>query len=69
MTPVPRLRDRRIRAALSQRDLAARSGVALSTIAALETGSQGARPSTIRRLAVALKVQPSDLMAPEEATS
>lgn len=55
---------RRLRAGLSQRDLAKLSGVAASTIARIEVGEE-AFPSTARRLAAVLNCQPGDLMEPE----
>jgi len=48
--------------ALSQEELAEKSGVARSTIIKLEAGHQ-AWPSTVRKLAVALGVKPADLQA------
>jgi DNA-binding XRE family transcriptional regulator len=58
-----RLRLMRERAALSQRDLARAAGVAEATIRNVEHGDDP-RPSTIRKLAAALGVRPSDLMDP-----
>ena len=43
---------------MSQEDLAARSGVARDTISKLETGQRRAYPSTIRKLAAGLEVEP-----------
>ena len=63
---VPRLKEWRLRRAMAQRDLAAASGVGAATIARLERARHLARPSTVRRLAEALKVRPEELMA--EAT-
>ena len=57
---VPRLRDVRHRMALSQEELADKSGVARSTIIKLEAG-RDAWPSTVRKLAAALGVKPADL--------
>ena len=65
VTVVPvltRLRDLRIRQALSQRDLAEASGVTQSTIVRLEQGDPNVRPSTLRKLARALGVKPAELM-------
>ncbi len=58
-----RLRSTRLRLALSQADLAARSGVEKATISRLEGGRQRARPSTARKLAQALGVEPAELLA------
>jgi transcriptional regulator with XRE-family HTH domain len=66
--PVPALRDERVRAALTQADLAALSGVARSTIARIETGDQASIP-TVRRLARALRLAPADLMGLERPAS
>jgi transcriptional regulator with XRE-family HTH domain len=56
------LRDFRRRAVMSQEDLAAKSGVARDTISKLETGQRGAYPSTIRKLAAGLDVEPHMLV-------
>jgi transcriptional regulator with XRE-family HTH domain len=66
-TPVNRprqiiaLRQWRTKAALSQADLAKISGVERATIARIEGGSQTPRPSTLRKLAAALGIEPSQL--------
>jgi transcriptional regulator with XRE-family HTH domain len=57
-----KLRALRKRRALSQRDLARTSGVGPVTISELERGVRGARPRTIRGLAEALDVEPTELM-------
>ena len=59
---LPRLRLIRQGAVMSQEELAERSGVARDTISKLETGRRGAYPSTIRKLAASLHVQPQMLM-------
>ena len=59
---LPRLRDLRRRAVMSQEDLAEKSGVARDTISKLETGQRGAYPSTIRKLAAGLDVEPRMLL-------
>ena len=59
---LPQLRDVRRRAVMSQEDLAERSGVARDTISKLETGQRGAYPSTIRKLAAGLDVEPRMLV-------
>ena len=55
---LPHLRNLRRRAVMSQEDLAEKSGVARDTISKLETGQRGAYPSTIRKLAAGLEVEP-----------
>jgi transcriptional regulator with XRE-family HTH domain len=57
-----RLRVLRLRAVMSQEQLADRSGVARDTISKLETGQRRAYPSTIRKLALGLEVRPQMLM-------
>ena len=59
---LPHLRDLRRRAVMSQEDLADRSGVARDTISKLERGQRGAYPSTIRKLAAGLDVEPRILV-------
>lgn len=61
----PRLKAYRERAVITQEDLARRSGVAVVTISRIESG-QGARISTIRKLAEALDVEPGELVKPAE---
>ena len=55
---LPHLRDLRQRAILSQEQLSERSGVARDTISKLETGRRKAYPTTIRKLAAGLEVDP-----------
>jgi transcriptional regulator with XRE-family HTH domain len=57
-----RLRELRVKAALSQADLAERAGVARTTIIRLEAGDPNVLPSTLRKLSRALRVKPVDLM-------
>ena len=47
---------------MSQEDLAEKSGVARDTISKLESGQRGAYPSTIRKLAADLDVEPRMLL-------
>jgi transcriptional regulator with XRE-family HTH domain len=61
MLKTTRLKELRERAALSQEDLAMKSDVSRATIARLEAGARPARPSTRRKLAKALGVQPDEL--------
>jgi transcriptional regulator with XRE-family HTH domain len=65
MHKTSRLRELRDNASLSQEDLAERSGVSRTTIANLEAGRRPARPSTRRKLAKALDVEPVELMDSE----
>jgi transcriptional regulator with XRE-family HTH domain len=62
MPVLTQLRRIRQEQALSQRDLAARSGVTQVTIIHAEKGGE-TRPSTLRRLAAALNVSPRELIA------
>jgi transcriptional regulator with XRE-family HTH domain len=57
---VPQLQRLRLRAGLTQRELALRSGVSKPTITRAEMG-QPIRANTIRRLAYELGVRPQDL--------
>ena len=61
-----RLRQLRVERALTLRVLAERSGVSYDTINKLELGQRPARLSTIRKLADALGVEPTELMKGEE---
>lgn len=58
---LPALRAARRDAALSQRQLAERAGVSSNTVRLLENGLRGSYPSTLRKLSVALGVQPATL--------
>ncbi len=57
-----KLRELRKRRVLTLRELEARSGVAYNTIWRLENNKGGAQPRTIRKLAAALGVDPSELV-------
>lgn len=57
---VPQLRRIRLDQALSQYDLAKRAKVARTTIMRAEQGAR-LRPASVRKLAQALRVKPSDL--------
>jgi transcriptional regulator with XRE-family HTH domain len=61
MPALIRLRDLRLRAALTQIDLAERAGVSRATIIRLEQGDPNVLPTTLRKLARALRVKPTDL--------
>ena len=57
---MPRLRDVRLKRALSQEELARLAKVSRTTIIKLE-GGRDAWPKTVRKLAKALKVDPAEL--------
>ena len=57
-----RLKELRRERVLSLRELEERSGVSYTTIWRIEDGRQGAHPRTVRKLAEALGVQPSELI-------
>lgn len=61
MPALIRLRDLRLRAALTQVDLAELAGVSRATIIRLEQGDPNVLPTTLRKLAKALRVKPTDL--------
>lgn len=60
-----RLRDVRKAKLMSQRELAAKSRVAVTTIVRLEAGIGDPNFVTIRKLATALGVEPADLVIPD----
>ena len=60
------LRDLRRRRALTLRGLAARSGVSYHAIHGLELGKHEPRPSTLRKLADALGVDPDVFFSDRE---
>jgi transcriptional regulator with XRE-family HTH domain len=66
MVSLPQLRNIRERRALSQRELSALSGVSRMTIVRLEAGGEDPFPTTVRKLAQALNVDPAELMEPTE---
>ena len=59
---VQRLKELRRKRVLSLRELEAKSGVSYNTIWRIEDGRQGAHPRTVRKLAEALGVEPSELI-------
>src|SRR3712207_4520439 len=63
---LPRLKEHRERALLTQAELAEKSGVAEVTINRIEKDRHEPRFSTVRKLAAALGVPPADLMAPPD---
>jgi transcriptional regulator with XRE-family HTH domain len=60
------LRRLRRERALSQRALARAAGVGLDAVNRIEKGRRDALPSTLRKLAEALEVEPRKLMMGEE---
>ena len=60
---VRRLRERR---ALSQRELAARAKLSVTTINRIESGQHKPMPRTVRKLAEALGVTPEELQAEQQ---
>ena len=62
-----RLRELRRERALSQQDLERMTGVAQSTLSALERGKRDSQPRTVRKLAATLGVKPRDLMRRSDA--
>ena len=61
-TPLPNLAQHRRRRGLTQRQLGRLAGVAHTTVQRLESLGRGAYPQTLRKLAIALKVEPKDLL-------
>jgi len=59
---MPHLRGFRQRAVMSQEQLAKKSGVARDTISKLEMGHRKAYPTTVRKLAMGLDVEPQMLL-------
>ncbi len=59
---LPNLRRLRQLAALSQKELAERAQLSQTALSDLETGKTEARPSTVRKLATALKCEPKELI-------
>jgi transcriptional regulator with XRE-family HTH domain len=65
MPRVPNLKRIRNEYPLTVRELGEKSGVSYDTITKVENGHREARPSTIRKLAEALGVEPRELMKEE----
>jgi transcriptional regulator with XRE-family HTH domain len=62
-----KLRELRRVRVLTLRELEEESGVSYNTIWRLENGHRQARPSTIRKLATALGVEPAELVVAKES--
>ena len=63
--PLPALAAHRRRRGLTQRQLGELAGVAHTTVQKLESLNRGAYPRTVRKLALALGVEPVDLVGSE----
>jgi transcriptional regulator with XRE-family HTH domain len=61
-TPLPALAAHRQQRGLTQRQLGELASVAHTTVQQLESLRRGAYPQTIRKLAIALRVEPIDLV-------
>jgi|SRR5215217_6323586 len=61
-TPLPGLVAHRQRQGLTQRQLARLAGVGHTTVRNLESLNRGAYPQTLQKLALALRVEPKDLL-------
>jgi transcriptional regulator with XRE-family HTH domain len=61
-TPLPGLAAHRRRRGLTQRQLGELASVAHTTVQRLESLKRGAYPQTLRKLALALRVEPKDLL-------
>ena len=61
-TPLPGLAEHRRLRGLTQRQLGELAGVAHTTVQRLESLRRGAYPQTLRKLAIALRVEPKDLL-------
>jgi transcriptional regulator with XRE-family HTH domain len=61
-TQLPGLAAHRRRRGLTQRQLGELAGVAYTTVQRLKSLSRGAYPQTLRKLAIALRVEPEDLL-------
>jgi transcriptional regulator with XRE-family HTH domain len=61
-TPLPGLTAHRRRRGLTQRQLGELAGVAHTSVQQLEALRRGAYPQTLRKLAIALTVEPKDLL-------
>lgn len=60
---LPRLKAIRLQKMLSQEELAEKAGLSRVAVTRLETGRVDARFATVRKLAAALGVEPTDLTA------
>jgi transcriptional regulator with XRE-family HTH domain len=61
-TLLPALAAHRRQRGLTQRQLGQLAGIAHTTVQQLESLNRGAYPQTLRKLALALRVEPKDLL-------
>lgn len=61
---LPHLRQWRLRAGLSQENLAELAGISRSTVHNAEKGENDVLPSTLQAIAKALKLKPHELQRP-----
>jgi transcriptional regulator with XRE-family HTH domain len=61
-----RLKDLRVRRALTQEELAAKAGIGKNTVNRIERNQAEPHMSTLRKLAAALGVEPSELVKGED---
>jgi transcriptional regulator with XRE-family HTH domain len=67
MVHATRLRWYREQAVLTQKELADKAGLTVLSISKIEQGYQEPRPSTLRKLAKALRIKPQDLIDDDDA--
>ena len=66
-TPLLGLATHRRQRGLTQRELGELAGVAHTTVQQLESRGRGAYPQTVHKLAIALGVEPGDLVGGDQA--
>jgi transcriptional regulator with XRE-family HTH domain len=60
--PLPALAAHRRKRGLTQRQLGELAGVAHTTVQQVESLKKGAYPQTLQKLAIALRVEPKDML-------
>lgn len=66
MVRLTRLKRRRLALGLTLQDLAQKSGISARTISQWERGAREPRPQMIPRIALALEIEATELMEPEQ---
>jgi len=56
------IKHRRQQAVLTVRELAEKASITPTTLSSIETGKHSPRPATIRKIAAALGIQPTELV-------